>query len=112
MMTRAFLPALCIFAATACAPAKSPKAELVSLRFDGTPATASVYVDDILLGPLSVVAAHGVAVPRATHHVTVQAPGYFPDDRVLDLESATVLPETAEKKGPVSLHFDLVRLPE
>jgi len=89
-----------------CPPAAAPAPKMVSLRFTGTPENASVFVDDILLGPLDVVTARGVAVPAGVHHVTVQAEGYFPDDRVVEA------PPTAGPPTPIVLTFALKKLPE
>lgn len=82
---------------------------MVSLRFAGTPENASVFVDDILVGPLDVVKARGVAVPAGVHHVTVQAEGHFPDDRVIDAKAPEPAPAAS---APVVLTFALKKLPE
>ncbi len=82
---------------------------MVSLRFAGTPENASVFVDDILVGPLDVVKARGIAVPAGVHHVTVQAEGHFPDDRVIDAKAPETQPVAA---APIVLTFVLKKLPE
>jgi PEGA domain len=71
---------LVVLGCLACEPAKEPAARTVSLRLRGTPAEASVIVDDETLGSLDFVSAHGVALPPGLHHLTVKAPGYFPWD--------------------------------
>lgn len=68
----------------ACTPAVSPSRPTVSLRLRGAPPEATVVVDEETLGSLDYVAAHGVALPPGVHHVTIQAPGYFPWDREVD----------------------------
>lgn len=64
-----------------CTPAAAPSRSTISLRLSGSPADATVVVDEENIGTLDYVAAHGVALPPGVHHVTVEAPGYFPWDR-------------------------------
>jgi hypothetical protein len=85
----------------ACAP-KGPPAT-VSLRLVGTPADARVTIDDQLVGPLSFVSARGVALPPGKHRLTVEAPGYFPVDRML---------EAPENGAPIRLDVRLVPVPD
>jgi hypothetical protein len=93
----------------ACRPPAAPAPRMVSLRFAGTPENASVFVDDILVGPLDVVKARGIAVPAGIHHITVQAEGHFADDRVIDAKAPEAAPAAAT---PVVLTFALKKLPE
>ncbi|MBX3208802.1 MAG: PEGA domain-containing protein [Labilithrix sp.] len=88
-------------AALACGPPAEPKT--VSMRMVGSPANASVTIDDIFVGRLDTVAARGVALPVGTHHVTVEAPGYLPWDKVV---------EAKEGAGPVRLEVRLVATPD
>jgi hypothetical protein len=67
-----------------CMPAAAPLRPTVSLRLRGSPADATVVVDEENIGTLDYVAAHGVALPPGEHHVTIQAPGYFPWDREVE----------------------------
>jgi hypothetical protein len=60
----------------------------VSLRMQGTPPDAVVTVDEEMVGSLAVVAARGVALPPGTHQVTVEAPGYFPWDKLVTADSS------------------------
>ncbi len=60
-----------------------------SLRLHGSPPDASVTIDEELVGPLAVVAARGVALPEGTHQVTVEAPGFFPWDRLVKADKST-----------------------
>ena len=48
-----------------------------------TPKNASVSIDEQYIGPLSIVAAHGVRLPVGTHRITVEKDGYFPFDRLV-----------------------------
>jgi hypothetical protein len=56
----------------------------------GTPAHATVSIDDRIVGPLSLVAARGVALPPGKHAVSVEAPGYFPHDAIVVAEDKTI----------------------
>jgi PEGA domain len=76
----------------------------MSFRVHGAPPDATVTIDEEMVGSLAVVAARGVALPEGTHQVTVQAPGYFPWDRLVESKSA-------ESKR-TDLAVDLVRVPE
>ncbi len=76
----------------------------VSLKFQskpGTPADASVYIDEEYIGPLGYVAAHGVRLPLGQHRITVQRTGYFPWDRLVE----------ADRK-PILLQVQLVPVPD
>ncbi len=87
----------------ACQPAQSPKQPTVSLRIKGTPASATVIIDEEALGTLDFVAAHGVALPPGVHHVTVKAAGYFPSDVAVDAKAGA---------GPVALEVALIPVPD
>ena len=85
----------------ACGPPAAPKT--VSMRVVGGPANASVTVDDIFVGTLDVVSTRGVALPPGIHHVSVEAPGHLPWDKVV---------QAAEGTGPVQLDVVLVKIPD
>jgi PEGA domain-containing protein len=70
-----------------CRPAETARAPTMSLRLQGSPADATVIVDDDALGTLDFVAAHGVALPPGVHHLTVKAAGYFPWDREITAQA-------------------------
>lgn len=63
----------------------------MSLRLQGSPADATVIIDDQAIGTLDFVAAHGVALPPGVHHLTVKAAGYFPWDHELTAEPGAPL---------------------
>jgi hypothetical protein len=88
-------------AALACGGPREPRT--VSMRMAGTPPNASVTVDDVFIGTLDFVAAHGVALPVGAHRVSVEAPGYFPWDRLV---------EAKDGQGPVRLDVRLVATPD
>ena len=66
--------ALALLGLAACG-AQTPEPKTVSLRMTGAPPEARVTIDDQIVGPLSFVAARGVALPPGSHRVTVEAPG-------------------------------------
>jgi len=94
------LAASCV-GALACGPAQAPSTATVSLRMRGTPADATVTIDDQIVGQLDYVAARGVALPPGVHHITVQAPGYFPMDREVDAKSPGAPIDVVVKLVPV-----------
>jgi hypothetical protein len=75
-----------------------------SLRLHGTPPDAVVTIDEEIVGPLNVVAARGVALREGTHQVTVQAPGYFPWDKLVQAD-----PNAARR---IDLAVDLLPIPK
>lgn len=85
----------------ACGPAKEPRT--VSLRMVGSPANASVTIDDQFVGTLDVVASRGVALPPGQHRVTVEAAGYFPVDQIVDAK---------EGSGPIRIETKLTPIPD
>jgi PEGA domain len=87
----------------ACGPARAPAQPTISLRVRGTPASATVVVDEEALGTLDFVSAHGVALPPGLHHVTVKANGYFPSDQSVDARPGS---------PPVQLEVALVPVPD
>ncbi len=108
MIARALWPSLGVvisialsLSLEACGPAAAPKT--VAMRMFGGPANASVTVDDIFVGTLDVVSTRGVALPPGTHHVSVEAPGHLPWDKVV---------EAREGAGPVRLDVKLVPIPD
>ena len=72
----------------ACGPPAS--ARTVSLRMGGSPARAIVTIDDLIVGPLEVVAARGVALSPGKHRISVEADGYIPWDRIVEATDAPV----------------------
>lgn len=74
-----------------------------SLRMRGTPPDARVTVDDQHLGALAFVARRGVALPPGRHRISVEKPGYFPYDRVVEVD---------EGDPPVQLDVKLEPIPD
>jgi hypothetical protein len=87
----------------ACRPPLVAATAKVSLRMAGTPADATVIIDEEVLGSLELVTAHGVALPVGVHHVTVKATGYFPWDREV---------QAKEGQAPIRLDVALMRIPD
>jgi hypothetical protein len=80
-------------ALTACGPSLTGQAA-VSLKVQRSPETpknASVSIDETYIGPLSIVAAHGVRIPVGTHRITVEKDGYFPFDRLVTADRDDIL---------------------
>jgi hypothetical protein len=96
-----FAATLLIALIAACGPPKEPKT--ISMRMIGSPPTASVTIDDIFVGTLDVVSARGVALPIGAHRVSVEAPGFFPWDKVV---------EAKEGVGPLRLEVRLIAQPD
>ncbi|MEO8877667.1 MAG: PEGA domain-containing protein [Polyangiaceae bacterium] len=95
----------CSLHVLACAGTNLP-GRTVSLRMRGigTP-SASVTIDDQLIGPLSSVRARGVALPPGQHTVSVENPGYFPWDRI-------VVAPKGEAVKPIFLDVQLEKIPD
>jgi hypothetical protein len=86
-----------------CRPPLVAATPRVSLRMTGTPADATVIIDEEKVGSLDLVAAHGVALPVGVHHVTVEARGYFTWDREVF---------AVEGKTPIRFEVALTRVPD
>ena len=75
--------------------------QVVRLNVAGNVADATVTVDDVLLGSLSYVQRHGVALPPGKHRITVEKAGYFPWDRLIEATDQ-----------PIKLDVQLTRVPD
>jgi hypothetical protein len=62
-----------------------------------------VTVDDQYLGALAFVAKRGVALPPGQHRITIEKPGFFPWDRVV---------EAREGDPPMRLDVVLIEIPD
>jgi hypothetical protein len=81
-LARTLLVALAV-AGSACGPQPIPAVTLKMQRTPETPKNASVSIDEQYIGPLNVVASHGVRLPIGTHRITVEKDGYFPFDQLV-----------------------------
>jgi len=91
------------FALLACGAPGPGAAATTSLRMTGSPADARVTIDDEIVGSLDMVEARGVALPPGKHRVSVEAPGYFPFDTII---------EAKEGEKVVRLQAKLVPIPD
>jgi hypothetical protein len=90
------------FAGMGCATMNLRAAVTMQLkRVGNTPRDASVIIDEQYIGPLTYVAAHGVRLPVGEHRITVQKPGYFPWDRLVEAD-----------REPIHLEVELVPIPD
>ena len=93
------LAAAALLLATACGAGGAPRT--VSLQMTGTPADARVTIDDQIVGTLDVVIARGVALPPGTHRVSVEAPGYFPYDTLVEAKEGEKFVKIEAKLVPI-----------
>jgi hypothetical protein len=85
------LTSVLVVCLSACAPAKGPSKETVSLRLQGNLPDATVIIDDQDLGSLAFVQSRGVALPIGVHRISVTAPGYFPWDKAVEAKPGGTL---------------------
>ncbi len=78
------LLALLALSLSSCTPAERPAVSLTVTRGDKSPRDAAVTIDEEYIGPLGYVAARGVRLPAGKHRITVEKPGYFPWDRLVE----------------------------
>jgi hypothetical protein len=102
--SRRFALGLALLAALqlpACGPQPRPAVTLSFKRVGKTPADASVYIDEELIGPLAYVAARGVRLPEGEHRITIERSGYFPWDRIV-----------VSDREPIFLQVELQKIPD
>ena len=75
-----------------------PTVPLSLERSAKSPRDAAVTIDEEYIGPLGYVAARGVKLPAGKHRITIEKPGYFPWDRLVDA-------------GTAPIHFDVTLEP-
>ena len=80
------------------AGAERPAASLSLERDPKSPRDATVTIDEEYIGPLGYVAARGVKLPAGKHRITIEKPGYFPWDRLVEA-------------GTAPIHFDVTLEP-
>jgi hypothetical protein len=85
----------------ACSQGVRAAVTLTLARPRGTPADASVIIDEQYIGPLEYVVAHGVRLPIGEHRITVEKQGYFPWDRLVESD-----------RKPIHLVVKLVPIPD
>jgi len=85
------LALLLVLSLTSCQMATEKPATSLSLTRDAkAPRDAAVTIDEEYIGPLGYVAARGVKLPAGKHRITIEKPGYFPWDRLVDAGSAPI----------------------
>jgi len=94
-------PALAALALGCAACVSAPRT--VSLRIDANVDDALVTVDDQVVGTVKTVETRGVALPPGRHRVTVEQPGYFPHDELLQVKEGDPL---------VRLKIEMQRIPD
>jgi hypothetical protein len=83
----AALALLLILSLTSCEPGVGRPAVSLSLAREAkSPRDAAVSIDEEYIGPLGYVAARGVRLPIGKHRITVEKPGYFPWDRLVEAD--------------------------
>jgi hypothetical protein len=83
----AALALLLILSLTSCEPGVGRPAVSLSLAREAkSPRDAAVLIDEEYIGPLGYVAARGVRLPIGKHRITVEKPGYFPWDRLVEAD--------------------------
>ena len=93
--------AVATWSVSACQVGGASAPHTVSLRVQGNVPDAQVTIDDQAVGVLAFVASRGVALPPGRHRITVEKPGYFPWDALVE---AT--------REPVHLQIALVPIPD
>jgi len=88
------LALLLVLSLTSCqilgANAEPPSAPLSLQRSDKSPRDAVVTIDEEYIGPLGYVSARGVKLPAGKHRITIEKPGYFPWDRLVEAGTAPI----------------------
>lgn len=78
-----FVIAILLGACPGCGPQPRAAVSMSMAYAKGTPADASVSIDEQYIGPLGYVAAHGVRLPEGQHRISVTKTGFFPWDRLV-----------------------------
>ncbi|MEP7051099.1 MAG: PEGA domain-containing protein [Pseudomonadota bacterium] len=85
LLAAAALAILLAVSLTSCeAPTGRPAVSLSLTRSKESPRDAAVTIDEEYIGALGYVAARGVRLPSGKHRITVEKPGYFPWDRLVE----------------------------
>jgi hypothetical protein len=101
MGVKRLLLALALVTATACGAPGAGAAATVSLHMTGSPPEARVTIDDQIVGSLDMVEARGVALPPGHHRISVEAPGYFPFDTIVEAHEGEKVVRVQAKLVPI-----------
>ena len=88
-----------LLALAGCQPQYGPAKTSIRVR-GATPPDAMVIVDDQPIAPLGVVARRGLAVLHGRHRDSVERPGYFPWDRIVEAGDELIVLDVALQKLP------------
>jgi hypothetical protein len=86
-----FAIAIAVALLAGCAGDLKAAVSLKVVRSPDTPRDASVVIDEQYIGPLGVVAAHGVRLPVGEHRISVEKNGFFPFDQLVDADRQDIL---------------------
>ena len=74
-----------------------------SLRLTGNMTDAVVTIDDQIVGPVKLVEKRGVALPPGRHRLSVEKPGYFPHDQLIQVK---------EGDPPIQINIEMEPVPD
>ncbi len=86
-----FAIAIAVALLSGCAGDLKAAVSLKVVRSPETPRDASVVIDEQYIGPLGVVAAHGVRLPVGEHRISVEKNGFFPFDQLVEADRQDIL---------------------
>jgi len=96
------LAVLFLLSLTSCEPGVGrPAVSLSLVRAGKSPRDAAVTIDEEYIGPLGYVAARGVRLPIGKHRITVEKPGYFPWDKLVEAD-----------RDAINLNIELIPIPD
>jgi len=102
LLAAAALALLLVLSLTSCqAGAGRPAVSLSLAHSAKSPRDAAVLIDEEYIGPLGYVSARGVRLPAGKHRISVEKPGYFPWDRLVEASTA-----------PIQLNVELEPIPD
>ncbi|HTQ05572.1 MAG TPA: PEGA domain-containing protein [Polyangiaceae bacterium] len=84
--TIGFAVAIALALLTGCGSGLTAAVSLKVDRSPDTPRDASVVIDEQYIGPLGIVAAHGVRLPVGEHRISVEKNGFFPFDKLVEAD--------------------------
>ena len=89
--TLGFAVAIALALLSGCAGDVKAAVSLKVQRSPQSPRDASVIIDEQYIGPLGIVAAHGVRLPVGEHRISVEKTGFFPFDRLVRADRENIL---------------------
>lgn len=95
------LAVMLVISLSSCQATEKPAVSLTVTRGAKSPRDAAVTIDEEYIGPLGYVAARGVKLPAGKHRITIEKPGFFPWDRLVEATTQ-----------PISLDVELEPIPD